>query len=183
MFSVQDSTQHGCFKTRGNHYSWRNYKLQLQAQDTRTGDFPFISPGRRSETRDCQRLSPLNQMAELGTERMTQFNLLSALHIQKKNNMQFYNSEKQEARHFGLENQTDFSREIAKHTGQLCNQKVTQQWDNDFFGNAGCVLSFRDTTFLSLIQKQPPPLRQPFGVRALILYASVWQPNRCQVSV
>lgn len=46
---------------------------------------------------------------------------------------------------------------MVRQTGQLWNQELTQQCDNDSFGRVGYVPSFRDRTFVSLMQKQPQP--------------------------
>lgn len=149
MFSVQDSTQHGCFKTSGNHFSWRNYKLAAPGSGQAHGRLVlFMSPGRHKETLGSQRLSPLNQTAELVMERFIQFNFLSALFIQKEmtwNSPRILKSKREEI--WVWKNQTAWLLQtLGSKFDQLCDQETTQHCYNEFFGKAGYVLSFKDKT-------------------------------------
>lgn len=67
MFSVQDSTQHGCFKTSGNHFSWRNEKAAAPGSGQthgRPGDLLFIPRG--DTTRRRLAAEPLQPNGRVG---------------------------------------------------------------------------------------------------------------------
>lgn len=92
MFSVQDSTQHGCFETSGNHFSWRNQKQQLllRTSTRETNSSLPGDPGRDTQAASTgsQQRSPLKRAAAGVTGIMKQCNCLM-LYSYRRNDKEF----------------------------------------------------------------------------------------------
>lgn len=80
MFSAQDSTQHGCFKTSGNHFSWKisNSGLRTSTQETSS-----LLPGDSGRDTGSQRRSPLNQARRERWQSMKQFSAQCFIHSEE----------------------------------------------------------------------------------------------------